>query len=82
MGAASAPRNGVDKTIMNSRERVIYSINHKEPDRVPIDFGATMETTIHKDGYTKLKKKLGLCTDQPDVEMLKTAGFARVDQVV
>ncbi len=67
---------------MNSRERVIYSINHKEPDRVPIDFGATMETTIHKDGYTKLKKKLGLCTDQPDVEMLKTAGFARVDQEI
>lgn len=67
---------------MNSRERVLLSINHKEPDRVPIDFGATMETTIHQDGYHKLKEKLGLCLDKPNVEMLKTAGFAQVDEEV
>ncbi len=67
---------------MNSRKRVLQTINHKEPDRVPIDFGATMETTIHQDGYRKLKEKLGLCLDKPNVDMLKTAGFARVDEEV
>lgn len=67
---------------MNSKERVIRTINHKEPDRVPIDFGATMETTIHHDGYRKLKESLGICLDKPNVEMLKTAGFARVDDEV
>jgi len=25
---------------MNSRERVLTALNHKEPDRVPIDFGS------------------------------------------
>ncbi len=65
---------------MNSRERVLCTIDHKEPDRVPVDFGATMETGIHQDAYHKLKEKLGLCLDKPDVEMLKTAGFARVNE--
>lgn len=67
---------------MNSRERVLLSLDHKEPDRVPIDFGATMETTIHQDAYRKLKEKLGLGLDKPDVEMLRTAGFAWVDEEV
>ena len=67
---------------MNSKERVFLSVNHKEPDRVPIDFGATMETTIHKIGYQKLKKQLGLCLDKPEVDMLKTAGFAKVDHEI
>lgn len=29
---------------MNSRERVLAAINHQQPDRVPIDFGATGQT--------------------------------------
>jgi len=67
---------------MNSKERVLTTINHKEPDRVPIDFGATMETTIHHLGYRKLKDKLGQCVDKPNVDMLKTAGFALVDEEI
>lgn len=67
---------------MNSRERVLKAINHKEADRVPIDLGATMETTIHGVGYQKLKERLGLCLDKPEVEMLKTAGFVRVDEEI
>jgi uroporphyrinogen decarboxylase len=41
-----------------------------------------METTIHQHAYGKLKETLGLCEDKPHVEMLKTAGFARVDEEV
>jgi uroporphyrinogen decarboxylase len=67
---------------MNSKERVLTSLNHKEPDRVPIDFGATRETTIHTIGYQRLKEKLGLCLDKPNIDMLKTAGFARVDEEI
>lgn len=67
---------------MNSKERVLTSLEHTEPDRVPLDFGATMETTIHQKAYGRLKEKLGLCLDKPPVEMLKTAGFARVDEEV
>lgn len=67
---------------MNSKERVLRTIEHKEPDYVPIDLGATMETTIHEGGYTKLKEVLNISQDKPSREMLKTAGFAWVDQEV
>ncbi|MCL4377402.1 MAG: hypothetical protein M1409_03300 [Actinobacteria bacterium] len=43
---------------MNSRDRVLKSINHEEPDRVPIDFGG-MHTSIHAIGEQKLKEYLG-----------------------
>ena len=67
---------------MNSKERVLLTLNHNEPDRVPVDFGATMETTIHQKAYVKLKEKLNLCVDKLEVDMLKTAGFSRVDEEV
>lgn len=45
---------------MNSRERVLSAINHQEPDKVPIDFGATLQTGIHAIAYNNLKKYLGM----------------------
>jgi len=32
---------------MPQRERVVASLNHQAPDRVPIDFGGTSVTGIH-----------------------------------
>ena len=45
---------------MTSRERVRLALNHKEPDRVPLDLGATEETGIHANTYYKLKQSLGI----------------------
>lgn len=45
---------------MNSRERVLASINHQSPDRVPIDIGATPSSGISVIAYNNLKKHLGL----------------------
>lgn len=44
---------------MNSRERVLSAINHKEPDRIPFDLGSSMMTGIHRDAYSRWKKYLG-----------------------
>jgi uroporphyrinogen decarboxylase len=44
---------------MNSRERVRKAIHFQEPDRVPIDFGGTICTTICVDPYVELVKHLG-----------------------
>jgi hypothetical protein len=30
-----------------SRERLMTTLNHKQPDRVPIDFGGTSVTGMH-----------------------------------
>ena len=47
-------------SIQNSRERVLTALSHKEPDRVPVDLGATGDASIHIDAYNKLKKYLGI----------------------
>ena len=43
---------------MNSRERVLLTINHKEPDRVPFDMGATVVTGIQAKAYQRLREYL------------------------
>jgi len=45
---------------MNSRERVLTALQHKEADRVPLDLGAMLSTGITGMAYNKLKSYLGL----------------------
>lgn len=45
---------------MTSRERVMASINHKEPDYLPLDLGSTPSSGISAIAYNNLKKHLGL----------------------
>lgn len=45
---------------MNSRERVLLAIDHKEPDRLPIDLGGTRQSGIAASTYHELKQLLGL----------------------
>ena len=52
---------------MNSRERVLTSINHKEPDKVPIDLGGTPVTGISAIAYYNLKRHLGISSGQVKV---------------
>lgn len=43
---------------MNSRERVLATVNHREPDKVPVDFGATPSSGISAIAYSNLLKYL------------------------
>jgi uroporphyrinogen decarboxylase len=43
---------------MNSRERVVKSLNYEEPDRIPIDIGSPV-TSFHIESYMELRKYLG-----------------------
>jgi len=45
-------------TALNSRERIILSINHKQPDKVPVDLGSSTVTGISATAYNNLKKYL------------------------
>ncbi len=45
---------------MTRRERVLQTINHREPDRVPVDFGAMRSTGITAVAYRRLKEHLGI----------------------
>jgi len=48
---------------MKSRERILLSLKHKEPDRVPIDLGGMRSSGIHAIAYNKLKRYLN-CEDK------------------
>jgi uroporphyrinogen decarboxylase len=61
---------------MNSKERVLSSINHKEPDRVPYDLGGTTVTTITRQAYEAAMKARNI---QPGI---KTADVDFIQQVV
>ncbi len=72
---------------MNSRDRVLAAINHREPDRVPIVLGVSNATGIKMPTYAGLKRLLGvesedrylydwpeLGTALPDEEVLERLG--------
>ncbi len=45
---------------MTSRERVLAALNHRQPDKTPIDFGGHRSSGIAAMAYPKLRKALGL----------------------
>jgi uroporphyrinogen decarboxylase len=45
---------------MNHRDRILAALQHEEPDRVPIDFGGTVDSTISALSYQRLRGALGL----------------------
>lgn len=56
---------------MNSRERVAKALNHEEPDRVPIDFGASAVTGIAASAVYKLQVALGLHREGERVKVVE-----------
>ena len=45
---------------MNPRERVMLALDHQEPDRIPIDLGATIVSSIARSSYISLKQHLSI----------------------
>jgi uroporphyrinogen decarboxylase len=62
---------------MNSRERVLTALNHKEPDRVPYDMGGTVVTGIQAKAYRRLRQYLGL----PEKEIIIVDMLQQLAQV-
>lgn len=70
---------------MTSRERLLAALNHKTPDRIPIDLGGTPTSTISLSAHENLKSYLGIrsetrvmspifLTAYPDDEIVKRFG--------
>lgn len=45
---------------ITSRERVLKTLRHEEPDRLPIDLGGMASTGIMAIAYARLKEHLGI----------------------
>lgn len=65
---------------MTHRERVMKALSHQEPDRVPIDFGGTIASTIVSDAYESLKRYLGV--DSETLFIDKTSGRVKPDEEI
>ncbi len=76
---------------MTSRERILSAISHRQPDRVPVDIGATPSSGVSVVAYQNLARHLGkthLKTHvydviqevvQPEMEFLDHFGVDVVD---
>jgi len=45
---------------MTHRQRVLAALEHQAPDRVPVDLGASLASTINVTAYRRLREHLGL----------------------
>lgn len=52
---------------MTSRERVRAAVEHREPDRIPIDLGSTPSSGISAIGYNNLIKHTGLDSENAHI---------------
>ena len=63
---------------MTGRERVLTALSHREPDRVPVDFGSTWITTITIPAYERLKAHFGI--ESETVVMEQSQQVCMVDE--
>ncbi|NLY51516.1 MAG: methyltransferase [Firmicutes bacterium] len=64
---------------MTSRERVHLALNHKQPDRVPLDLGATTVTGMHVSSVYALRQALGL--DEPGTPVKVVEPFQMLGEI-
>jgi uroporphyrinogen decarboxylase len=76
---------------MNSRERILAAIQHKQPDRIPVDLGATPSSGISVVAYKNLINHMGMGhlknkvydviqeVTQPEMELLDHFGVDVLD---
>ena len=65
---------------MNSRERLLTSLSHHEPDHVPLDIGGSDVTGIHRDAYKSFARYMGFTGDAPICEVVQQV--ARPDEAL
>jgi len=56
---------------MNSRDRVRLALDHREPDRIPLDLGASAVTGMHVSSVYALRQALGLDAPGTPVKVIE-----------
>ena len=67
---------------MTHRERVLAALSHREPDRVPVDLGGTVDTSIHVLAHEQLKRHLGIATTTEPRIIHRMMQVAEVDEAI
>ncbi|WP_409967993.1 uroporphyrinogen decarboxylase family protein [Bengtsoniella intestinalis] len=61
---------------MLPRERVWTTLNHQEPDRIPVDFASTHITGMHQEAYKSIALPMGLPVGKMNFQRSGTAEIA------
>jgi len=56
---------------MNSRERIVATCHHQQPDKLPVDFGGGFQTGIHVTMVYQLRQALGLDAPGTPVKVIE-----------
>ena len=65
---------------MTRRERVLTALRHQPPDRVPMDLGGTLASTINVHAYRRLMAHLGFGADAPMAYVSRRANSILPDE--
>ena len=49
---------------MTHRERVLTAVRHREPDRIPVDLGSTLASTLTIGAHERLRAYFELSADE------------------
>jgi hypothetical protein len=64
---------------MNSRQRIEAALNHRQPDRVPLDLGASPVSGVNVSCVYKLRQSLGL--DKPGTPVKVTEPYQMLGEI-
>lgn len=65
---------------LTSRERVLMTLNHQEPDRVPLVLGVSNATGIKMKPYQQIKKLIGVTAPDEYLYQWPELGTAQIDE--
>ena len=67
---------------MTHRERVLAAHQHRQPDRIPLDFGSNLASTITAQAHERLRAHLGLQSDYTPTYFAKRSGTVIPDVAI
>lgn len=67
---------------MTPRERILAALAHQEPDRIPMDLGATQASTLTEQAHQRLRAFLGLPAEPPAPLFSRRAGTVLPDEEI
>lgn len=67
---------------MTHRQRIYAALRHEETDRVPLDLGSTLATTLTEGAHERLRRFLGLPDGKPPAVFSKRSGTVIPDEAL
>ena len=67
---------------MTPRERILAALRRKPTDRIPLDLGSTIASTITEGAHARLRAHLGISSGEPPAVFSKRSGTVIPDEAI